>query len=145
MHARTHSPHTPHTHLKPSPDKKEKFLTVLNPRRANNILIEIKRLPAARHIKAAILNMDYSYFNKEIVEVGMCGWVGECVCISTSYYACIRCALSGEVYYCELYLHATVQTNVGVQTSWKKLFFGERWWVFGGLLRYSDHTHAYSE
>ena len=46
-----------------------KFVTVLDQRRANNILIEIKRFPAARHIKAAILSMDYSYFNKEIVEV----------------------------------------------------------------------------
>ena len=51
-------------------DKKEKVLNVLNQRRANNILIEIKRFPAARHIKTAILAMDYSYFNKEIVEVG---------------------------------------------------------------------------
>ncbi len=49
--------------------EKGKFLTVLDQRRPNNILIEIKRFPAARHIKAAILNMDYSYFNKEIVEV----------------------------------------------------------------------------
>jgi len=70
--------------MKSSPDKKEKFLTVLDQRRANNILIEIKRFPAARHIKAAILNMDYSYFNKEIVEVcgcGVCGWacVGACM------------------------------------------------------------------
>lgn len=48
-----------------------KFLTVLDQRRANNILIEIKRFPAARHIKTAILNMDYSYFNKEIVEVSL--------------------------------------------------------------------------
>ena len=48
-----------------------KFLTVLNQRRANNILIEIKRFPAARHIKTAILGMDYSYFNKEIVEVSL--------------------------------------------------------------------------
>ena len=47
---------------------KGKSLTVLDQRRANNILIEIKRLPAARHIKAAILNMDYSYFSREIVE-----------------------------------------------------------------------------
>lgn len=46
-----------------------KFLTVLDQRRANNILIEIKRFPAARHIKTAILSMDYSYFNKEMVEV----------------------------------------------------------------------------
>ena len=88
-----------HTHMKSSPDKKEKFLTVLDQRRTNNILIEIKRFPAARHIKAAILNMDYSYFNKEIVEVcgrgceygcgcgcvwlGMCGcvWLGMCGCV----------------------------------------------------------------
>ena len=48
---------------------KGKSLTVLEQRRANNILIEIKRLPAVRHIKAAILNMDYSYFSREIVEV----------------------------------------------------------------------------
>eukprot|EP00731_Ephydatia_muelleri_P026515 Em0018g615a len=47
---------------------KGKSLTVLEQRRANNILIEIKRLPAVRHIKAAILNMDYSYFSREIVE-----------------------------------------------------------------------------
>lgn len=47
-----------------------KFLTVLDQRRANNILIEINRFPAARHIKTAILSMDYSYFNKEMVEVG---------------------------------------------------------------------------
>ena len=47
------------------------FQTVLDQRRANNILIEIKRFPAARHIKAAILSMDYSYFNKEIVEVSL--------------------------------------------------------------------------
>lgn len=47
----------------------EKFQVVLDQRRANNILIEINRFPAARHIKAAILAMDYSYFNKEIVEV----------------------------------------------------------------------------
>ena len=50
-----------------------KFLTVLDQRRANNILIEIKRFPAARHIKTAILGMDYSYFNKEIVEVSCRG------------------------------------------------------------------------
>ncbi len=50
-------------------EKKEKELNVLDQRRSNNILIEINRLPAPRHIKTAILNMDYSYFNKEIVEV----------------------------------------------------------------------------
>ena len=54
-----------------SAEKNEKQLNVLDQRRANNILIEIKRLPAPRHIKTAILNMDYSYFNKEIVEVTM--------------------------------------------------------------------------
>ena len=44
-------------------------MTVLDQRRANNIQIEIKRLPAARHIRTAILNMDQSFFTKEMVEV----------------------------------------------------------------------------
>lgn len=53
-----------------SPDvKKERFVTVLKQQRANNIQIEIKRLPAARHIRTAILNMDQSFFNKEMIEV----------------------------------------------------------------------------
>lgn len=44
-------------------------MTVLKQQRANNIQIEIKRLPAARHIRTAILNMDQSFFNKEMIEV----------------------------------------------------------------------------
>lgn len=48
---------------------KLKVITVLDQRRANNILIEISRLPAPRHIKTAILNMDYTHFTKEVVEV----------------------------------------------------------------------------
>ena len=59
------------------------FQTVLEQRRANNILIEIKRFPAARHIKAAILSMDYSYFNKEIVEVRQ-GLLGQGYIVSTA-------------------------------------------------------------
>jgi len=57
-----------------SPDmkKKKKELTVLDQRRANNVLIEIKRLPAPRHLKAALLNMDDTHFNKEMVEVRNC-------------------------------------------------------------------------
>ena len=43
-------------------------MTVLDQRRANNILIEIKRFPAARHIKTAIISMDHSYFTREMVE-----------------------------------------------------------------------------
>ena len=63
----THSP--PHT-LTPSQGQPEKTKTVvvLDQRRANNILIEIKRFPAARHIKTAILSMDHAYFTREMVE-----------------------------------------------------------------------------
>ena len=53
----------------PTETKREKTLVVLDSRRANNIQIEIKRLPAARHIRTAILNMDSSFFNKEMIEV----------------------------------------------------------------------------
>ena len=49
--------------------KKEKFITVLGTTRAQNIQIEVKRLPAARHIRNAILNMDKMFFNKEMIEV----------------------------------------------------------------------------
>ena len=48
---------------------KQKCITVLDQRRSNNILIEIKKMPAARHIRAAILNMDTTFFTKEMVEV----------------------------------------------------------------------------
>ena len=44
-------------------------MTVLDSRRANNIQIAIKKLPAARHIRTAIMNMDQTFFNKEMVEV----------------------------------------------------------------------------
>lgn len=56
-----------------SPDtrKKKKELTVLDQRRANNILIEIKSLPAPRHLKSALLNMDDTHFNKETVDVSL--------------------------------------------------------------------------
>lgn len=48
--------------------EKSKTVVVLDQRRANNILIEIKRFPAARHIKTAILSMDHAYFTREMVE-----------------------------------------------------------------------------
>lgn len=51
--------------------KKKKELTVLDQRRASNILIEIKSLPAPRHLKAALLNMDDTHFNKEVVDVSL--------------------------------------------------------------------------
>jgi len=57
--------------------KKKKELTVLDQRRASNILIEIKSLPAPRHLKAALLNMDDTHFNKEVVDVS---WTGpQCI------------------------------------------------------------------
>ena len=67
--------------------KKKKELTVLDQRRANNVLIEIKRLPAPRHLKAALLNMDDTHFNKEMVEVRNCG-VSECVCVYVHVCVC---------------------------------------------------------
>jgi hypothetical protein len=51
-----------------SQTEKSKIVTVLDQRRANNIQIEIKRFPAARHIKTAILSMDHSYFSREMVD-----------------------------------------------------------------------------
>ena len=45
---------------------------MLSQQRAN-ILIMINRFPAARHVKAAILGMDHSFFTMEIIEV--CGAV----------------------------------------------------------------------
>ena len=42
---------------------------MLGTTRAQNIQIEVKRLPAARHIRNAILNMDKMFFNKEMIEV----------------------------------------------------------------------------
>jgi hypothetical protein len=48
--------------------EKSKTVVVLDQRRANNILIEIKRFPAARHIKTAVLSMDHAYFTREMVE-----------------------------------------------------------------------------
>lgn len=51
-----------------APTEKSKIITVLDQRRSNNILIEIKRFPAVRHIKTAILSMDHSYFTREMVE-----------------------------------------------------------------------------
>ena len=53
------------------PVVKQKCITVLDQRRANNILIEIKRMPKAHHIRSAILNMDSSIFTKEIVDVSV--------------------------------------------------------------------------
>ena len=59
---------------------KLKVITVLDQRRANNILIEISRLPAPRHIKTAILNMDHTHFTKEVVEVrAHTHWVSCCL------------------------------------------------------------------
>ena len=48
--------------------EKSKTVVVLDQRRANNILIEIKRFPAARHIKTAVLSMDHAYFTREMVQ-----------------------------------------------------------------------------
>ncbi len=57
-------------------------MTVLDQRRANNVQIAIKKLPAARHIRTAIMNMDQAFFNKEMVEVCML----ECMLIKGSVY-----------------------------------------------------------
>ena len=51
--------------------KKKRVLDVLDQRRSNNIMIEIKSLPAPRHLKSALLNMDDTHFNKEIVDVSL--------------------------------------------------------------------------
>ena len=58
--------------------KKKKELAILDQRRANNILIEIKSLPAPRHLKSALLNMDDTHFNKEIVDVSCSMEYGVC-------------------------------------------------------------------
>ena len=76
---------------------KVKVITVLDQRRANNILIEISRLPAPRHIKTAILNMDHTHFTKEVVEVcahththrAWVAFITVCICVRACVRACV--------------------------------------------------------